>query len=58
MITSIVFNSSSKLRDSRNFSVRLSASPVSIVIDDIRIEIGAATSDEMIISIIKAVHHA
>ena len=49
---------SSELRDSRNLSVKLSANPVSIVIDDIRIEIGSAASDDMIISIIKAVRHA
>lgn len=52
---------SRELRESRD-SLKLSAAslarPVSIVIDDTRIEIGANASDEMIISILKAVRHA
>ena len=49
---------SSESRDSLELSAASLARPVSIVIDDTRIEIGANASDEMIISILKAVRHA
>lgn len=48
----------SESRDSLKLSAASLARPVSIVIDDTRIEIGANASDEMIISILKAVRHA
>ena len=45
------------LRDSRDSCYSMAPKCVSIVIDDIRIEIGPSASDEMISGIIKAVRH-
>ena len=46
-----------ELRDSRDSCYSMEPKCVSIVIDDIRIEIGSSASDEMISGIIKAVRH-
>ncbi len=52
-------SSPSELRDSRNsLETNMSSDTVSVMIHDIRIEIGASAPDEMITKIIKAVRYA